>query len=250
MTPPELREAPVTRGDLGCLELTEWAAGMGLIAGVTARGTDFRLGSPQPMPEVRDRWRRLGAALGPGFDTIVVGYQCHGTTIATHQAPKADWTVLDQTDGHVTGRAGTLLSVIVADCVPVYLAEPKTGWIALLHAGWRGIAAGMVEQGVSRLSQLSGRPPADIVMHCGISICGECYEVGSEVYQAVSGEPTDGKRFLDLRTAIGGRAARSGLLRVTLSPWCTAHDGDRFYSHRGSGGQDGRMVAYLGRPSP
>jgi copper oxidase (laccase) domain-containing protein len=87
-------------------------------------------------------------------------------------------------------------------------------------------------------------------MHCGISICGDCYEVGPEVFLGVTGRPADGKQRLDLREAIGWRARRAGVERVTRSPWCTAHDRDRFYSHRASAGADGRMLAYLGRPLP
>ncbi len=250
MTPPALRETPTARGDFACLELAEWAAELNLIAGVTARGADFGLASPEPAAAVLNRWRRLHAALRPAFPAVVVGRQCHGTTLATHQAPATGWQVLDDTDGHLTAGPGILLAVTVADCVPVYLAQTAGEWIALLHAGWRGTAGGIVEQGIAALAKLAGCAPRDIVIHCGICVCGNCYEVGSEVYQAVTGEPTTGKRKLDLRAAVAQRAERSGVRRVTRSPWCTAHDRDTFYSHRGSGGKDGRMVAYLGRPSP
>jgi len=224
--------------------LTEWAASLGLVAGITNRGADFGLSSPEPTGAVLDRWRRFRAGLRPGFQG------CHGTAVATYQGNVSGWWVEDDTDGHLTAEPGLLLGVTVADCVPVYLVEAAGPWIGLLHAGWRGIAGGIVERVVAKLCALSGSAAADIVIHCGVSICGRCYEVGSEVYHAATGESVVEQRHLDLRVLVAERAERLGVRRITLSPWCTAHDHATFYSHRHSGGADGRMVAYLGRPSP
>lgn len=246
----ELRESPTVRGDFPCHELTEWAASVGVIAGITNRGADFGLQSPESAGAVLERWRRFRAGLRPGFEGVVVAHQCHGATIATHRRRASGWRVEDEVDGHLTAEAGLLLGVTVADCVPVYLVEAGGRWTGLLHAGWRGVAGGIVERGVASLCELSGRAPADIVMHCGVSICGSCYEVGPEVYQAATGESLAEQRHLDLRAAALRRAERLGVKRITVSPWCTAHDNGAFYSHRASGGTDGRMVAYLGRPSP
>lgn len=251
MTPPrELLEAPAIRGDFPCHELATWAADFSVVAGITNRGADFGLSSAQPAKAVLDRWRRLRTAMRPGFGAVVVAHQCHGTTLAIHQAPGSGWRVEDDTDGHLTSQPGVLLGVTVADCVPVYLVQQAGPWIGLLHAGWRGIAGGIVEHGISRLCELAGCAPSDIVIHCGISICGGCYEVRSEVHEALTGEAAAGKHRLDLRGLIVRRAEQSGIRRATVSPWCTAHDQEAFYSHRRSGGTDGRMVAYLGRPSP
>lgn len=251
MTPPqELREAPAVRGEFRCHELAAWAADLGVVAGITSRGADFGLSSTEPTNAVLDRWRRFRMAMRPGFGTAIVGHQCHGTTLATHQTPGSGWRVEDDIDGHLTSQPGLLLGVTVADCVPVYLAQETGPWIGLLHAGWRGIAAGIVERGISRLCELGACVPSDIVIHCGVSICGSCYEVGSEVYEAVNGESALGQRQLDLRALVAGRARQSGVRRATVTTWCTAHDHGTFYSHRRSGGTDGRMVAYLGRPSP
>jgi hypothetical protein len=214
-----------------------------------ARGADFGLGSLEPTAAVLDRWRKLRSGLRPAFGALVTGHQCHGTTLAVHRSPAAGWHILDDTDGHFTEQSGCLLTVSVADCVPVYLAVPGRGWFGLLHAGWRGVASGIVEEGISRLASLACLSPADIVIHCGVSICGDCYEVGPEVASAVAGEPAAGKHPLDLRAAIERRAHRAGVEEVSGSPWCTAHDRGSFYSHRASAGADGRMLAYLGRPS-
>lgn len=238
------------RGDFPCHELAEWSGEFGLVAGITSRGADFALSSAEPAGLVLDRWRRLRLGLRPAFRTVIVAHQCHGTALATHQASGSAWRVEDDTDGHLTSDSGLLLGVTVADCVPVYLAHAAGLWIGLLHAGWRGIAGGIVEQGIAGLSDLARCHPEDIVLHCGVSICGPCYEVGPEVFEAVTHTPASGKHRLDLRALAVERAKRSGVRRVTVSPWCSAHDQATFYSHRRSGGRDGRMVAYLGRPSP
>jgi len=120
--------------------------------------------------------------------------------------------------------------------------------MAMLHAGWRGIAAGVLEEGLADLGTLTDAHAPEFVMHCGVSICGDCYEVGPEVIQAVNGSSTGGAGRLDLRHALAARALTLGVRQVSVSPFCTAHDSQLFFSHRRSAGQDGRMVAYLGRP--
>ena len=248
--PEEVRETPAVRGAFPCHELAAWMADFGVVAGVTSRGADFGLSSAEPAKAVLDRWRGLRTAMRPGFGAVVVAHQCHGTALAVHRTSGPGWQVADDTDGHLTNQTGVLLTVTVADCVPVYLVQRSGPWIGLVHAGWRGIAGDIVERGVSTLCELARCQVNDIVMHCGVSICDSCYEVGSEVYQRVTGEAVAGKHPLDLRALIVKWAERSGVRRATVSPWCTAHDRQAFYSHRGSGGTDGRMLAYLGRPSP
>ncbi len=241
------RELPTARAGVNAFELSAWAKAFGLVAGITARGADFGLASPEPAVAVLDRWRSFRQGLAPDFPAVVVAHQCHGTAVATHGALPPGWHVLDGVDGHCTNAPGVLLAVTVADCVPVYLAEPRSGWVGLLHAGWRGIAQGIVERGIEILSRLAESSPADLVLHCGVSICGDCYEVGPEVRQAVLGVGGLAGGKLDLRAALEQRARLAGVTELTVSPWCTAHDSQAFYSHRGSRGGDGRMLAYLGR---
>jgi YfiH family protein len=230
-------------------ELGEWGARYRVLAGITARGEgcNFGLKTPDAADAVTARWQALFSHFAPAFSTYVLGLQVHQTTIATHTHPPAGWLVLEGVDGHATADRGVLLTVTVADCVPVYLVEPRSRTIALLHAGWRGVAAGMVEKGIHAVTQLSGASRSEIVMHCGVSICGECYEVGHEVHAAV-GSGFAGRGPLDLRSVISKRARAAGVDAITMSGWCAAHDGARFFSHRRSGGRDGRTLAYLGVP--
>ena len=151
-------------------------------------------------------------------------------------------------DGHATAARGVLLSITVADCVPVYLAAPQQGAVALVHAGWRGVAAGILERAVDLIKRHAFVRAADIVMHCGVGICGECYEVGAEVLSCFTGQAETGHRTVDLRAILAEQARQLGVGEISVSPWCSAHDHARFFSHRASAGRDGRMVAYLGRP--
>jgi copper oxidase (laccase) domain-containing protein len=103
---------------------------------------------------------------------------------------------------------------------------------------------------VERLTAETGCPVEEIVMHCGVGICGACYEVGSEVMEGcgvVAAGP--GPWHLDLREQLVAQGKAIGLTRISISSWCSAHDRSRFYSHRASGGTDGRMVAYIGMSS-
>jgi len=89
---------------------------------------------------------------------------------------------------------------------------------------------------------------SDIVMHCGVGICGRCYEVGSEVAGVLMGATATAPMQVDLRALLIRQAQDLGIGAVSVSPWCTAHDHERFFSHRASRGGDGRQVAYLGSP--
>jgi YfiH family protein len=236
-------------GQLPRYELTSWARDYGVVSGITGRGDAFNLGllTPEPAARVTARWQLLFSTFRPGFGSFVMGLQCHGTRVAVHQEPPAGWLVQDGVDGHATWTPGVLLTVTVADCIPVYLLHPATKTVALLHAGWRGIAAGMLEQGISTMVELAGGVSTDLVIHCGVGICGRCYEVDSEVTTALKTKalPNGG---VDLRSVLAARAAEVGVGQFSQSGWCTAHDHDRFFSHRRSGGTDGRMLAYLGVP--
>ena len=251
MTVATLREEPAAT-EPPRLELARWRDELGLVAGITGRGSeqgrgfDLGLWSEAPVGEVMRRWRLFRATM-PGFTTVVLGNQIHGTQVRT-VGSAGGWLQVEGVDGWVTAAPGVLLTVTVADCIPVYLAVRGKG-IALLHAGWRGIAGGILAQGASALAGATGSSVSQIVMHCGVGICGACYEVGSEVMVGC-GWPADGAGpwHLDLREVLADQAAALGIRTVTVSSRCSAHERPTFYSHRASRGTDGRMVAYLGIP--
>jgi len=247
-----VREVPVGDAAVPRLELVEWADRYGLVAGITTRGqaAGFSLGlwSDEPVGQVQSRWRAFRATFAARFPALVLSHQVHGAAVQWHDALPEGWLLLDGLDGHATGERGVLLTVTVADCIPVYLTVPHKGAIALLHAGWRGAAAGVLARGVELLKWRGFAKGTDIVMHCGVGICGTCYEVGSEVAVQFGLPVSPGPVPLDLRGVLARQARELGIEDVSISPWCSAHDRDRFFSHRASGGRDGRMVAYLGRP--
>jgi YfiH family protein len=179
----------------------------------------------------------------------VLGTQVHKTDVVWHDR-LTGWVQLEGGDGHATATPGLLLTVTVADFIPVYLVAPAKQAIALLHAGWRGTAGGILARGLEVLKLRAGIAPGDLVMHCGVGICGSCYEVGPEVLEALALRGDDrGPWHVDLRERLAEQAEAAGIAEVSMSSWCSAHHRPLFYSHRASHGADGRMVAYLGMPS-
>ncbi|MBI1966814.1 MAG: polyphenol oxidase family protein [Gemmatimonadetes bacterium] len=245
-----LEESPSGDQTVPRLELASWADRFGLIAGITTRAHGFSLGlgSEESVVQVMGRWRAFRTAVAARFPAVVLSHQVHGTEVAWHQVVPSGWLILDGLDGHATAAPGVLLTITVADCVPAYLAVPDRGAIALVHAGWRGIGSGVLGNAVKLLRERTGCESSQIVMHCGVGICGECYEVGSEVAFKLLGKSTPGPTRVDLRALLVQQAEALGVKDISVSPWCSAHDRDRFFSHRASKGRDGRMVAYLGIP--
>jgi polyphenol oxidase len=238
-------------GPVPRFEIPGWRERHGVLAGITSRGSeeggrgfDLGLWSRQPVGEVMNRWSEFRRAIS-GFHAFILGNQIHGTEVRRLDQVEG-WVQVQGVDGWVTTTPGVLLSVTVADCVPVYLVAPGRG-VALLHAGWRGTAGGILDRGVKALTEASGATEAELTMHCGVGICGDCYEVGSEVMAGCRvPAPGDGPWHLDLRSVLTKRGLEIGLSEVTSSTWCSAHHRPLFYSHRASGGADGRMVAYVG----
>jgi polyphenol oxidase len=250
VTPTSTISEAAVPGDVPRFEIPEWRQRYGVVAGITGRGSDsgrgFDLGlwSREPVGEVMNRWLAFRRA-SSSFTAVVLGNQVHGTEVRRIELSEG-WTQVEGVDGWVTSTPGVLLTVTVADCIPVYLVAPGRA-VALLHAGWRGTAGGILEEGLGTLLAASGSNAASVVMHCGVGICGQCYEVGSEV-MAGCGAPADGPGpwHLDLRSVLIEQARRLGVASASTSAWCSAHHRSSFYSHRASGGQDGRMVAYAG----
>jgi YfiH family protein len=249
--PPLLREMPVPDAAVPRMELQEWATRYGIVAGITTRGRGFSLGlwSEENVGQVMTRWRAVRAAMHGQFPGVILAHQVHGTLVQWHPHATDGWLILDAVDGHATGARGALLTVTVADCVPVYLAVPGKQVVALLHAGWRGTVGRILERGVEVLKRTAFAKASDIVMHCGVGICGDCYEVGSEVLCQFTGQAESGPGRLDLRGVLVRQGAALGVGDISVSAWCSAHDRDHFFSHRASGGRDGRMIAYAGLPA-
>ncbi|HEX6926358.1 MAG TPA: polyphenol oxidase family protein [Longimicrobiaceae bacterium] len=240
-------------GDLPLWQHPEWLERMPwLVQGITGRGDEaepFDLGlfGAAPVGAVVARWSRLRRATG--MRRVVHSRQVHGAELRSHgPADEPGLLIGDGHDGHLTRSPGVLLTISVADCVPVYLVDVRIRAVALVHAGWRGIAAGVVERAIDRLRRWQGEGEPELWMHCGPSICGECYEVGPEVHAAlVPNEPAPSRpEPIDLRAVVLERAAAAGIDvgRMSVSTHCTRCGPGAFFSHRG--GSAGRQMAVLG----
>jgi YfiH family protein len=215
-------------------------AAIGVTAFTTTRHAgDFGLAGDVP-PSNPDRWLSLAASLLPATAGMVSAVQVHGAAIAEHTAPWTGLRRLEGFDAHVLRTPGAAV-VTIADCVPVFVAHPS-GDVAVVHAGWRGVAGNILPAVIERLVG-AWRDRADVLVHLGPAICGRCYEVGPDVYERLTGWQTIRHRHVDLRALLSEQAKEAGITHVTASPSCTRCDNDNFFSHRA--GDAARQVAVV-----
>ena len=223
-------------------EKVEAFASIGIEAFITTRAAgDYGLGEGDPPADAVARWNALHAEFAAIAPRLVSARQIHGDNILEHDAGTAGWTRYDGADGHVTKGGGVACVVTVADCVPVFIAHPS-GAVALLHAGWRGTAAKIVQKGIARMVD-QGLDAADLKVHLGPAICGRCYQVGPDVFEQLTGWQTVRNRNVELRALLAEQAKEVGVRQLTASPHCTKCDNDRFFSHRAGDAQ--RQVAVI-----
>ncbi len=205
-----------------------------------AAGT-FGMSGDDPVSQVMERWTGLQREIAGDGQRLVLGRQVHGARVAEHAAGWAGFLLGAEADGHVAAERGTGLAVTVADCVPVFIAH-HSGLVALLHSGWRGTAARILDVAVEALAR-AGKPPEELRVHLGPSICGRCYEVSADVRQQLTGMPANRPGHVDLRLLIAEHAREAGVRELSVSEFCTRCDNDRFFSHRA--GDTGRQVAVI-----
>jgi purine-nucleoside/S-methyl-5'-thioadenosine phosphorylase / adenosine deaminase len=220
-----------------------------LLQGITGRGPndpyDLSFFGQASTGNVLERWRAIRNSTA--FRAVVHAHQVHGAVLLEHETPPEDGVlILDDADGHLTRQTNLLLAVSVADCVPISLLDERSRTIALLHAGWRGVAAGILERGVEKLRQRGGAAPREVLCHLGPAICGSCYEVGPEVHEALGRQPPAQNTPIDLRSELVRRALALDLqaANISRSAFCTRCDGKLFFSHRG--GDPQRQMSVLG----
>jgi YfiH family protein len=199
-------------------------------------------------PERVNRNRELMAdAIGLSPDSIAMGWQVHGAQLIDWEDPPprgrggfaGGGGDLQKVDGHTTQAPGIGLLVLAADCLPVALATP--GRVAMVHCGWRGLAAGILERAVERFGD---RPEAAVGP--GIGRC--CYEVGQEVIDAFAGlDGVASGRRLELRAVADAKLRAAGVARIEHVNLCTSCRADLFFSHRRDGGVTGRQAGVVWR---
>lgn len=229
------------------------ALGEGVQAFMTTRG--FNLGrTAGDLAEVRAHRVALAGLLGA---RPIFLDQVHGSDVVRLQpdwhddnAPRADAAV--STDPELA------VAVLVADCLPVLFAAP--GGVAGAHAGWRGLAGGVLENTVAALCEAAGCAPGEVRAWLGASIGAAAFEVGPEVVQALGREPLERDQPLfafrpnpeprwraDLAGLARERLLASGVGTVSGGGWCTLSEDSRFFSFRGeaAGRPRGRMAACI-----
>jgi purine-nucleoside/S-methyl-5'-thioadenosine phosphorylase / adenosine deaminase len=170
--------------------------------------------------------------------------QVHGTSVHVVEriAGAGGAPVAIDADGHAVAMPHVGATVLAADCLPVALG--CDGAVAMLHAGWRGLAAGVLEEGVRVLRALGADDaPTAAVVGPGAGAC--CYEVGPEVHDAFAGAHAHGRR-VDLRAIAEERLRAVGVAEVSHVDACTICD-ERFFSYRREGARAGRHagIAWL-----
>ncbi|MFO1219887.1 MAG: peptidoglycan editing factor PgeF [Burkholderiaceae bacterium] len=160
-------------------------------------------------------------------------------------------------DASFTTEPGIACCVLLADCMPVLIAAPEGRAVAAAHAGWRGLALGVVEAAATAVCEAASCTPADLELWLGPCIGPREFEVGADVLQAFGAEPSprDQPRFAwapradgaarwraDLVGLARDRSRRFGVVRVSGGRWCTVEDRSRFFSFRRDG-VTGRMAA-------
>jgi YfiH family protein len=184
--------------------------------------------------------RRLASALGVDPAVIPIGLQVHGAELAAHEAPQdpspfaEPGSPLPEVDGHVVTEPGLVPLVFVADCLPIALFGP--GGLALLHCGWRPMAAGIIAKGAATVGAV------EAAIGPGIGPC--CYEVGPEVLGAFErlGEGVADGRMLDLSEVARRLLREAGVAKVESAGLCTSCETELFFSHRRDGGVTGRQA--------
>ncbi|MCL6581128.1 MAG: peptidoglycan editing factor PgeF [Firmicutes bacterium] len=211
--------------------------------------------------DVTENRLRVFRALGLRADRLVTCAQVHGDRVAVVSGSGS----VAGADGLVTGVGGLTLAVFCADCVPVWVLDPRAGAVAVVHAGWRGTLTRIAARAVEVLRQKFGSRPRDLVAAVGPSIGPCCYEVGPEVAEQAAAALGPGvillgaagtRAHLDLRE--GNRLAllEAGVPErgIHVAGLCTCCREDLFHSHRrvvrasGPDARSGRMAALARLP--
>ncbi|TQN43411.1 hypothetical protein FHU33_2855 [Blastococcus colisei] len=181
---------------------------------------------------------RVARELSVPEDRLVWMSQVHGTGVAIVDGPPSG--PVPDTDALVTATPGLVLCVLVADCVPVLLAEHDTGVVAAVHAGREGVRRGVLPAALSTMASLGARA-RHVTALLGPAVCGACYEVPEHMQADVArvapsaAVPTRrGTPGLDLRAGVEEILRRAGIPEVVQDPRCTVED-PHLFSHRRDG---------------
>jgi polyphenol oxidase len=212
--------------------------------------------------DVEENRRRFCEQLGVEPSAIVQAEQVHGNTVHVVDALSADAPPAEASptgsavrppacDGFATRVPGHLLTIAVADCAAVLIAEAEAGVVGICHSGWRGTVANIAARTVDAMTSLGG---SAATMRAYVSPCisVEAFEVGEEVaeqFDAAYVHRRDEwiRPHVDLKAVLNDQLVAAGLLdaHVEVSPYCTVNDNSDFYSYRAGNGTTGRLMGAI-----
>jgi YfiH family protein len=236
----------------------DWGAGGRVAALMSTRSGGVSMGAWRSLnlggavgddpAAVAENRRRFDAALGV---PAVYLRQMHGTRVARLPVTDAAPSAPIEADAVISTEPGTACTVLVADCLPVLFAAPDGRGVGAAHAGWRGLAGGVLEATVAALCQAAACAPSELHAWLGPCIGPRQFEVGADVLGAFGGgsrfvprpRPDGAMRWLaDLPGLARDRLQAAGLARISGGAWCTVEEASRFFSFRRDG-ITGRMAA-------
>jgi polyphenol oxidase len=191
---------------------------------------------------VSENRRRLAAAVGRPRERFLYGKQVHGASVRRATEPPGPTRPRADEDGQATALEDAPALVFTADCLPVMLVAG--GAVAALHGGWRGLADGILAEGLIALREVGGQ--ATVTALLGPAARGCCYEVGEEVHARFAAYDAHNGDNLDLPAVARAQLEAEGVAVHDVG-LCTMCDPETFFSHRRSGGTTGRQAGVVWR---
>ena len=190
-------------------------------------GIDVSNDKPELLKRLDSAHRAIRKAIGVGDWPLITAQQVHGNKIAVVDTPFKTDKEFPACDGIITNQRGVALGVYVADCCAVYIVDPKTPAIGLVHSGRKGTEFGVVTNALNQMIERFESDPKDMIVQLSPCIRPPHYEV-------------------DFAAEIVRQCRALGVKEIHDPAICTACDLDRYYSYRAEKGKTGRMLALLG----
>jgi polyphenol oxidase len=209
---------------------------LGFTAGITIKGT---------WKDQDDIYHFIGRDLIPGDMRLIIPKQIHGVDLIAIDDKIDDYQF--EADGVITCRRDICLSVTTADCLPVVLADSKTGYFAAVHIGWRSFVGGIVENIFQQADQLNmDLGSTQVYIGPGIDDC--CFEVGPDVailFDEQYVRNRNDKQYVALRKAVGNKFKELGIGNIKGLDECTYCRSERYYSYRRDKETPLQMVTFI-----
>jgi len=239
---------------------------LGGVSALPSRALNLAYFKGDEKEAVAENRRRFLKAMGAEGVQIVTARQTHSTERCTIESAQQARGPQPECDAMITRMSDVLLGVQTADCLPVLIADTKSGAVAGIHAGWRGTAGRITERTIADLMLSAGVNPRDCIAALGPTACAECYEVGEDVIERYKSEfgywrnllvnfKENGKAHLDIRAANVQQLMFCGFSedRIHVAEFCTMHQNELFFSYRKEGrglpSQVGRLLSVIGKQS-